>query len=183
MQTITLEISPSALPGWQLLPHGVRWHVGAFPGISASAKPEGTPSFTQSLSQPASPAARIHVAETATRLATAFPRMVRRVVAVAIDGWITVRLECEGLHEGMWGDIIYPTWRRVSFQEQHEIVALDGRLVSDRITLDIPGILKQLCSSDRIDPDETVPVGRARRDAYERARMAGQRYRRDNPRS
>jgi hypothetical protein len=153
--------------------------VGAFPGASASAKAYSAPRFAQWLIQPASPSCAIDVTETAMRLSIAFPRLLRRVATVVMDRQITVRLECEGVHEGMWGDIIYPTWRRVSFQEQHEIVTLDGHLVSERITLDVPGILKQLCSSERIDPDETVRLGRARRDAHERAKMAAQRYRRE----
>jgi hypothetical protein len=175
MHTIALEISTSALPSWRLLPHRVRWLVGAFPGISASG--DKLP-FTQSLIQPATPSGPIDITETATRLSIAFPRLLRRVMDVTGSGSFVVRLECEGWHEGMWGDIIYPTWRRISFEERHEIVALDGRLVSDRITLDVPGILAQLCNSDGIDPDETVRMGRARRNAHERARMAYERSRR-----
>jgi SnoaL-like polyketide cyclase len=162
MKEIVLEISRSALPSWRLLPHCVRWHVGSFPGISA---PEGD------------------VAEAATRLSIAFPRLVRRVSAVTMGEPIMVLLECEGLHEGMWGDIIRPTRRRVTFEEQHEIVAVDGRIVSDRITLDLPGILLQLCGNDGIDPDETARMGKARRELHERARAAGRRSRGETPRS
>jgi hypothetical protein len=177
MHTIALEISTSALPSWRLLPQCVRWLVGAFPGVSASASDK--PPFTQSLIQPAMPSAPMDITETATRLTMAFPRLLRRVMEVTGSGSFVVRLECQGWHEGMWGDIIYPTWRRISFEESHEIVALDGRLVSDRITLDVPGILAQLCSGDSIDPDETARMGRARRDAHERARMAYERSRRE----
>src|ERR1019366_4298530 len=130
MQSIALEISQSAVPGWRLLPRCVRWHVGAFPGVSASAQAYYTSRFAQSLIQPGTTGPRNAVAETAARLSTAFPQLVRRVVAVAMGGPITVRLECEGRHDGMWGAIIQPTRRRVSFEEQHEIVALDGRMVS-----------------------------------------------------
>jgi hypothetical protein len=178
MQTIALEISAPALPSWRVLPHCVRWLVGTFPGVAANAR-DDVP-FTQLLIQPAMPSAPLDVAETATRLSTAFPRLLRRVTDVTASGSFVVRLECEGWHEGMWGDIIYPTWRRISFEERHEIVARDGRLVSDRITLDVPSILAQLCSTDGIDPDETARLGRARREAHERARMAYQRRRRES---
>jgi SnoaL-like polyketide cyclase len=166
MQSIALEISQSAVPGWRLLPRCVRWHVGAFPGVSASAQAYYTSRFAQSLIQPGTTGPRNAVAETAARLSTAFPQLVRRVVAVAMGGPITVRLECEGRHDGMWGAIIQPTRRRVSFEEQHEIVALDGRMVSDRITLDVEHILNQLSGSGRIDPDETAPEGLPRRHAH-----------------
>lgn len=42
---------------------------------------------------------------------------------------------------------------------QHEIVAIDGHILSDRITLDLEGILMQLRGSGGIDPDETPPLG------------------------
>src|ERR1700743_707702 len=100
METIVLDIAPSVLPIWRQLPHCVRWHVGAFP-LGAG---EG------------------EAAEVSARLATAFPQMVRRVMAVVVDGLITVHLACEGVHEGMWGDIICPTGRRVTFEEHHEIL-------------------------------------------------------------
>ncbi len=135
MQEIALEISPSALPSWRLLPHCVRWHVGA------------------SLGGPDS-----------MRLSVAFPRMIRRVTDVIISESITVWLQCEGRHEGMWADVICPTRRRVTFWEQHEIVAADGCVLSDRVTRDLEGILTQLCRSGGIDPDETARLGRVRRD-------------------
>lgn len=175
MQTIALEISASALPSWRLLPPCVRWLVGAFPGVSANASDK--PPFTQSLIQPAMPSAPIDVTEIAARLSKAFPRLLRQVMDVTASGPFVVRLECQGWHEGMWG-VIYPTWRRISFEESHEIVALDGRVVSDRVTLDVRGILAQLCSSDSLDPDETARMGRARPDANDRARMAYERSRR-----
>jgi SnoaL-like polyketide cyclase len=178
MQTIVIEISQSALPGWRLLPHCVRWHVGAFPGVSASALTYGTPRFVESLAPSATPPAESDIAETAARLTTAFPRLVRRVTAVATSARFTVRLECEGVHEGMWG-VIYPTLRRVAFDEAHEIVALGGRIVSDRITIDVPSILGQLCGSD-IDPDETARMGRARR-LHERGERAARGPRRGIP--
>jgi hypothetical protein len=172
MQTIALEISESALPSWRLLPHCVRWHVGAFPS-SASGKANGAPRFTQ-LIQPSVSSAPSEVGETARRLCVAFPRLLRRVTDVVLGGPIRVRLECQGLHEGMWGEMIHPTWRRVSFEEMHEIVALGGRIFSDRITLDVPRILAQLCSNDSIDPDETARLGWVRRDAHRRAKTGAE---------
>ncbi len=157
MHKIVLEISPSALPAWRLLPHCVRWHVGAFPDISTSTQ--------------AGPA-QSDVAEIATRLATAFPQRLRRVTAIVVSAPIVVSLECEGLHEGIWGDIIHPTRRRVSFEEQHEIVAVDGRIVSDAITLDLAAIMAQLCGDGGIDPDETARMGRVRRELHARTRGA-----------
>jgi hypothetical protein len=148
MQTIVLEVSPSILSTWRELPHCVRWHIGAFP----LAATEG------------------ETADVNARLATAFPRMVRRVMAVEVNGLITVRLACEGLHEGMWGDIICPTGRRITFEEQHEIVAVGGRVVTDRIALDVPAIVLQLCADRPVDPDETSRMGKAYRELRERAR-------------
>jgi len=183
MQKIALEISRTALPTWRLLPHCVRWHVGAFPRVSASLEAYGTARSPNSLNPSTMSSARgdvpdvPDVAEVENRLATAFPQLVRRVTAVAVDGPITVRLECEGLHEGMWGDIISPTRRRVSFAEQHEVVAVDGRVISDRIALDLPAILTQLCGEGRVDPDETARMGRARRELQALARATGRQLR------
>ena len=115
----------------------MRWHIGAFPGLRGYATDYGTPGFAESMVRPVTTGLESDVAETATRLSIAFPRLARRVIAVAMDGLFTVRLECEGLHEGMWGDFIGPTMRRISFEEQHEMVALDRRIVSDRVTVDI----------------------------------------------
>ena len=168
MHKIVLEISPSALPTWRLLPRCVRWYVGAFPDISTSTEVVQRTSV-ESLTLRAM-SAQSDVAEITTRLATAFPQRVRRVTAIALSAPIVVSLECEGLHEGMWGDIISPTGRRVSFEEEHEIVAVDGRIVSDRVTLDLPVIVAQLCGDGSVDPDETARMGRARREFHERTR-------------
>jgi hypothetical protein len=110
--------------------------------------------------------AQTNVAKVATRLKTAFPRLVRRVTAVAIDGPIVVSLECAGLHEGMWGDIINPTSRLAKFEEQHDIVAIDGAIVSDSIVLDLPAILSQLCGNSEVDPDETTRMASAYRENF-----------------
>lgn len=148
MQTIVLDISPSVLPTWRQLPHCVRWHIGAFPLAAAEGE----------------------AAEVSARLAIAFPQMLRRVTAVAFDGLITIHLACEGVHEGMWGKIIRPTGRRVTFEEHHEILAVDGRVVTDRIALDLPAIVLQLCADRRFDPDETARMGRVNRELRERVR-------------
>jgi SnoaL-like polyketide cyclase len=148
MKKIVLEVSPLALPVWRQLPHCVRWHVGEFP----LASPRGD------------------AAEIANHLATAFPQLVRRVVAVIVDGTITVRLACEGVHEGVWGYTVPPTHRRVTFEEEHEIVTLDGRIVSDQIALDLSSILRQLRGHSSVDPDETARMGKANRESHERAR-------------
>jgi hypothetical protein len=148
MQKIVLEVLPSVLTTWQQLPHCVRWHVGAFPLAMAEGE----------------------AAEIGARLATAFPHLVRRVTAVVVDGSITVHLACEAVHEGMWGNIICPTRRRVTFEEQHEILAIDGRVVSDRIALDLPSIVLQLCAEDGVDPDETARMGRAHRESRRRTK-------------
>ena len=148
MQEIVLEVSPSVLPAWRELPRCVRWRVGGFPLSSA----EGD------------------VAAVATCLATAFSQLVRRITAIVMDGSITIRVACEGVHDGMWGDIIRPTRRRVTFEEQHEIVAVDGRVVSDQIALDLPAIVSQLRNNRGVDPDETARMGRARRELHARAR-------------
>jgi predicted ester cyclase len=133
MHELVFEIASPALARWRLLPRYVRVHVAAF---------AGTPD--------------------AERLSIAFPRLVRRVTAVVVGEPITVRLECEGLHEGMWGGIICPTRRRVTFEEQHEIVAKDGRIVSDRMTLDLQAMLTQLCGPCGADSEETARVVGAR---------------------
>ena len=167
MEEIVLEVSPPVLPIWRLLPHSVRWHVGAFPRISMPQQALGGSRFSESLTQPNSSAGDI--AELATRLATAFPRLVRRVTDVALDGPITVCVACVGVHEGMWG-VICPTMARVVFDEQHKIVVVDGRVVSDQIVLDVSAIELQLCGNFGVDPDETVRMGKARREGYERVK-------------
>jgi hypothetical protein len=174
MPKIVLEISPSARRAWLVLPRCVRWHVVAFPDISAPAQTYVPSRSVESLTLPAMSSVPGDVAEVATRLTKAFPEMVRRVTAVALSAPILVLLECEGLHEGMWGDIIYPTRRRVSFKEQHEIMVIDGSVVSDRITLDVQAILAQLCGDSGFDPEETARMASVRRELDERARGARQ---------
>jgi hypothetical protein len=158
MQKSVLEISSAALPSWRLLPHCVRWHVAVFPDVSTSAHAYCPRRSVEALTLPAMSRARSDVARVATRLKVAFPRLVRRVTSVAMDGPIVVSLECEGLHEGMWSDMIYPTSRLVTFQEQHDIVVIDGAIVSDSIMLDLPAIVSQLCGNSDVDPDETTRV-------------------------
>jgi hypothetical protein len=75
-----------------------------------------------------------------------------------MGGPIVVSLECAGRHEGMWGDIIHPTSRLAKFEEQHDVVTIDGAIVSDSIMLDLPAILSQLCGNSDVDPDETTRV-------------------------
>ena len=177
VQTTVLEISQSALASWRLLPHCVQWYVSVFPGVSVSAQDYGTLSFGKSLVRPGAIAIGSDVAETATRLAIAFPRLIRRVIAVAIEEPFTVRLECEGLHEGMWGDIIYPTMRLVSFEERHQIVAFDGIIVSDRITIDVAAILTRLSGGGAVEPDKTARRGaRPPRRARSRVRLQEHRH-------
>jgi predicted ester cyclase len=135
MQDVALEIASPALGNWRLLPRYLRLHIAAFAD-----------------------------APDAARVSIAFPRLVRRVTVVALGEPIAVRLECEGLHEGMWGGIICPTRRRVTFEEHHEIVAKDGRIVSDRMTLDLHAMLTQLCGWCGADSDETVRMVRAYRE-------------------
>ena len=94
------------------------------------------------------------------RLSVAFPRLVRRVVAIVSGDRIMVWLVSQGLHEGMWGGIVCPTRRRVTFEEQHEVVMEGGRIVSNEVTLDLHAILTQLCGGGPVDPDETARVGR-----------------------
>ena len=115
-----------------------------------------TSRFGNSLTLRGASSAEGDVAEVAIRLATAFPQLVRRITTIAVDGPIKVGLECEGVHEGMWGDIICPTMRRVTFEEQHQIVAIDGHVVWHRMVLDLWAIELQLCGNDCVDPDETV---------------------------
>ena len=143
-QDVALEIASPARTGWWLLPQYVRLHLASFDAPDAAS------------------------------LSIAFPRLVRRVTAVVLGGPIAVRLECDGLHEGMWRGIICPTRRRATFEEQHEIVAKHGRIVSDRITLDLHAMLTQLCGRCGADSEETVRMVRADREwnhrACERAR-------------
>ena len=162
-----LEVSEAGAPGWRVLPYNMRWHVGAFPG---GATRLACASRIAWLVQPNLPGIRMDITEIATRLAIAFPRLLRRVTSVTASIPTVVRIECEGVHEGMWGDVIYPTWRRVVFEEKHEIVARGGRILCDEITIDVPSIMNQLCDNDGVDPDETTRLGRAGREA--RARLA-----------
>jgi hypothetical protein len=179
-QAIAFEIASSARPHWRALPRCVRWHVSAFPDLSA-VEAYGTRGFVESLTRSLTHLAPSSLAVAAARLSTAFPRLLRRVTGVVVGRTVTVRLECEGLHEGMWGEIICPTRRRVTFDEQHEMVAVDGRVVADRVTLDLPGIVQQLCGDERIDPDETARMGKVRRELHERARAAALRFPRETP--
>ena len=129
----------------------------------------GADRFSESLTQPVSSSAAGDIAEVATRLATAFPRLVRRVVEVAVGGPITVRVACVGVHEGMWG-VVSPTKTRVMFEEQHQIMVVDGHVVSDQVVLDLSAIELQLRGNVGVNPDETVRMGKARREWYERTK-------------
>jgi predicted ester cyclase len=134
VQAAFLKIAPAARQSWSRLPLAVQGHVETFAGA-----PDGS------------------------RLLIAFPRLIRQVTRVLVNESIAVWLQCEGVHEGIWGGIICPTRRRVAFAEQHDIVTADGRIVSDRVTLDLESILTQLCGPCQLDPDETARLGIAGR--------------------
>lgn len=157
---VALQIAKSAIEGWRRLPPAVRWYVGPFFGGGRPMEDYWTPAFA-ALALPQSTAMSRHdVEDLARRLSTAFPRLRRRVVEVVVGQEITVRLRCEGRHEGMWHGILCPTGRLVAFDEQHDVATSRGRLLWDRMTIDLSGVLSQLCGGSHGPPLDVSGVQR-----------------------
>jgi predicted ester cyclase len=142
---VALQIAKPAMEAWRCLPPAVRWYVGPFFGGGRPMDDYWTPGFAGLLLPQSTAISRGDVEELARRVSTAFPRLRRRVVEVVVGQEITVRLRCEGRHEGMWHGILCPTGRLVAFDEQHEVTTSRGRLLSDRMTIDLSRVLFQLC--------------------------------------
>lgn len=134
---------PPALAGpWRQLAGAVRCHVGAFLGdrpVAAGvvvAPTDAPASFAEDL------------VRGAPTLHAAFPDLVRRVVAIDIDGRrVTVRVACEGTHDGAFFGFMMPTGRAVQFEEIHHLRVEHDELVEDRLELDLRAIIRQLGTS------------------------------------
>ena len=157
---VSLQIARPAIEGWRCLPPAVRWYIGPFFGGGRPMENYWAASFS-GLALPQSVAiSRADVEDLARRLSTAFPRLRRRVVEVVVAQEITVRLRCEGRHEGMWHGILCPTGRVVAFDEQHEVATWRGQLLSDRMTIDLSQILFHLCGGAGGPTDDASGVQR-----------------------
>lgn len=75
----------------------------------------------------------------------AFPRLVRRLVAMHSGEQVTLRLECEGTHEGRWRGLVCATRRYVTFEEHHTLTLRGSRVAGDDVAFDLASILRQLC--------------------------------------
>jgi hypothetical protein len=135
---------PPALAGpWRRLAGAARDHVGAFLGEIARVEasdvrviaPAGAP-----------PTFAADLARGGSELHAAFPDLVRRVVAIdeTADGRVTIKLTCEGTHDGAFFGFMLPTRRTVEFAEIHHLRIAGDRVVEDQLELDLRGIIRQL---------------------------------------
>jgi predicted ester cyclase len=139
-------IVPLALAGpWRRLADSVRCHVGSYLGDTpvadgvVVAPREAPATFAEDL------------ARGAPGLHAAFPDLVRRVTAIDDDGGrrVTIRVACEGTHDGAFFGFMMPTGRAVQFEEIHHLRVEREQLVEDRLELDLRAIIRQLGAAGR----------------------------------
>ncbi|MGE0548141.1 MAG: ester cyclase [Kofleriaceae bacterium] len=127
---------------WQRLAAVVRDHLGAF----LAGRPVNDKVVVVSRETPSTFADDLAVG--APQLHAAFPDLVRRVTAIDDSGKrVTVRLSCQGTHDGAFFGFMMPTGRAVRFEEVHHIVVECDQLIEDRLELDLRTIIRQLAAS------------------------------------
>ncbi len=141
-----LEVAPPLRGRWSELAPELQRHLAAFlaPDAAAQARIE----VTEREGVPASFAEDL--AGGGPLLRAAFPDLVRELVAIEVaPGTVSVRVACEGTHAGAFFGFMLPTRRRVRFEEVHEL-AVRGGAVSDRVTIDVRAIVRQLVGAPSI---------------------------------
>jgi hypothetical protein len=125
---------------WHRLGGAVHRHLGAFLGADRIADgivvpPPGTPApFAADL------------AAGGLALRAAFPDLVRQVVSIerTSERGFAIRIACAGTHDGPFFGFVRPTHRRVRFEELHHVRIDGGRIVEDRLELDLRAIVRQI---------------------------------------
>jgi hypothetical protein len=76
----------------------------------------------------------------------AFPDLVRRVVSIERTGdrRVAIRVACTGTHAGAFFGFVKPTHRAVRFDEVHDVRVDGGRIIEDRLELDLRAIVRQI---------------------------------------
>jgi hypothetical protein len=129
---------PAARAWWSLLPDDVRAHLEHF---FDGAAPRADVALGGVLLPPLF--AR-DLAGGGPRLREAFPQLARTVTAVEHGDPLVVRVACEGVHAGTFFGLALPSGRRARFTEVHELAIADGRVVADRVTIDLRALVRQL---------------------------------------
>jgi predicted ester cyclase len=137
-----LGVLPSLASRWHDLAPAVRHYLDAFLSLAVPgdrldqvviADPHVVPaSFTDDLMLGG------------RRLRAAFPRLARSVVAIEGGDPLTIRVACEGTHDGPFFGFMLATHRRVRFDEVHELRVHHDRVAEDRLAIDLRAIIRQL---------------------------------------
>jgi predicted ester cyclase len=135
----SFQVPPALAGPWRQLAASVRCHVGAFLGDRPVAEgvvvaPREAPaSFADDL------------VRGAPTLHAAFPDLTRRVVAIDVDGRrVTIRVACEGTHDGAFFGFMMPTGRAVRFEAVHHLRVERDELIEDQLEIDLRAIIRQL---------------------------------------
>jgi predicted ester cyclase len=136
-----LEVAAPLIARWYELAPPLRSHLSQF--LGSDGAPEGRIAVTPDKAVPASFVDDL--AAGGARLRAAFPDLSRRLATIEDrEGRaLSIRIECEGTHNGAFFGFMLPTRRRVRFDEVHE-VALSEEGVDDLVSIDIRAIVRQL---------------------------------------
>lgn len=143
-----LEVSPSLAGRWSELPPAVQRYLGTY--LTAAGPRPFEPGDRPSSVEVTGPAPlptnfAEDLAIGAPRMRSAFPALARRLDAVSGQGGtISVRIACEGTHDGAFFGYMLPTRRRVRFYEVHNLVVDGDRIVADQVAIDVRAIVRQL---------------------------------------
>lgn len=135
-----LEVPATLSPAWRALPPTVRAQIEAF--LGGAAPPRGVVA-ADAIPEPF---AR-DLARGGGRLRAAFPRLVRRVIAIEAGARIAIRVACDGVHDGDFYGCLSASRRRVRFDELHELVVDGGALARHQVAIDLRAIVRQLSAS------------------------------------
>jgi predicted ester cyclase len=140
--TPTFVVPPALAGSWRRLAEPVRAHVGSYLGDRpvadgvVVAPREAPATFAEDL------------ARGAPTLHAAFPDLVRRVTSIDDEGrHVTIRVACEGTHDGAFFGFMMPTGRAVRFEEIHHLRVERDALIEDRLEIDLRAIIRQLGSA------------------------------------
>ena len=135
-----LVVPPALASRWGALAPSIRDHVSTFLAPDARARGRMATIRNDLVREPF----REDLSRGAPLLRAAFPHLERRLAVIAAGPALTIRIHCEGSHEGVFYGLLLPTCRRVRFDEVHELT-LDGvRITEDRLAIDFPAIIRDL---------------------------------------
>lgn len=146
-----IEVAPLLRGRWSELAPALREHLAAF--LAPEAEVVTRIEVAESVSEGVPASFTADLAGGGALLRAAFPDLERRLVSIEVaagaEGAVAVRVACEGTHAGAFFGFMLPTRRRVRFEELHEL-AVRGGAVSDRVTIDVRAIVRQLVGAPSI---------------------------------